>query len=400
MGRIKRGAFHSSCLLIILAGLMVGTVRAQGTRLARTPPMGWDGWSAYYAGITTDATVRAEAHAMATDGLKAAGYRYVILDEGWEGTRDAQGEIRPNRYFPDMKGLSDYIHSLGLKFGLYSSPGPYTCHGYIGSYRHEMQDARIFASWGADYLKYDYCTASLAYGNSPDQMRAADRKMYEALRSTGRPIVFSLYETDLGQVWRWGLSAGANMWLTAEAIPPGRSQVYMRVGDIGFEQNGLDKYVGPGHWNNPGILEIGNGRMTQEEEKLQMSLWSILAAPLLTGNDLRTMTPQTLATLTNREVIAVDQDREGIEGRRVAEEGQLEVWMKPLSDGSKAVGLFNREEGDAPITVNFSDIGIHGAAKVRDLWEHKDLGIYRGSFSATVPSHGVVMIKVTPQQEP
>lgn len=385
--------FH---LLLILASAWTGVARAQEAQLTRTPPMGWDGWSAYYAEVTTEATLRAEAHSMATDGLKAAGYRYIIVDEGWEGSRDAQGSIIPNSRFPDMKGLGDYIHSLGLKFGIYSSPGPYTCHGYIGSYQHELQDARTFASWGVDYLKYDYCTASLVYGNSPTQMQTADRKMYEALSHTGRPIVFSLYETDLGHVWRWGRSVGANLWLTAQAMPPARFPDYMRMGDIGFEQDGLEKYAGPGHWNNPGVLEIGNGGWTAEQKEQQMSLWAILAAPLITGNDLRTMSPQTLAMLTNREVIAVDQDPNGIQGHRVAEEGPLEVWTKPLSDGSKAVGLFNREGANEPLEVNFASIGICGAARVRDLWQHKNLGTYRNSFSTTVPGEGVVMIKVTP----
>jgi alpha-galactosidase len=380
---------------LILACAWPSVLRAQDARLAPTPPMGWDGWSASFNEVKTEVLLREEAHALATDGLKVAGYRYVIVDEGWEGSRDAQGNITPNSRFSDMKGLGDYIHRLGLRFGIYSSPGPYTCHGFIGSYQHELQDARTFASWRLDYLKYDFCSASLVYGNSPDQMQVAYRKMYGALRRTGRPIVFSVYETNLGEVWRWGRSVGANLWLTAEAMPPASGPAFMRMGDIGFEQEGLGQYAGPGHWNNPGILEIGTGRMKKEEEKLQMSLWSILAAPLIIGNDLRTMTPQTAAIVTNREVIAVDQDPKGIEGHRVAEEGPDAVWMRPLADGSKAVALCAREAGER-VTVNLKDIGITGAARVRDLWEHKDLGIYHRSFSAVVPGHGVVMVRITP----
>lgn len=392
----KHGWVFSFCLLLVFVGAAVDIGQARGAGLALTPPMGWDGWSSYYGRITNDATVRAEARAMATNGMKAAGFHYIILDEGWEGLRDAHGRIRANSRFPDMKEFGDYIHSLGLKFGVYSSPGPYTCGGYVGSYQHEIEDAKTFAAWGVDYLKYDYCSAKLVY--PAEEMQAADRKMYDALRSTGRPIVFSLYETDLDQVWRWGHSVGANMWVTAAQARPPAYQDYNRMGSIGFEQDGLEKYAGPGHWNNPGVLAIGNGRLTPVEEKMQMSLWAILAAPLIAGNDLRTMTGQTLAILTNREVIAVDQDPKGIEGHRVTEEGQLAVWARPLSDGSQAVGLFNREEGgDARISVNFSEIGIQGPARVRDLWAHKDLGIYRGSFSAAVPSYGAVMVRVTPE---
>jgi alpha-galactosidase len=382
-------------LFLVVACALQPVVCAQSTHLAPTPVMGWDGWSADIHEMKTAALVRAEAHEMSTDGLKTAGYRYVIVDEGWEGSRDSRGNITPNSRFSDMKELGAYIHSLGLKFGVYSSPGPYTCHGYIGSYQHEVQDARTFALWGVDYLKYDYCSASLVYGNSPDQMQIACRKMYGALLRTGRPIVFSLYETELGEVWRWGRSAGANLWLTAQAMPPAAGAAFMRTGDIGFEQDGLGKYAGPGHWNDPGILEIGNGRMTVEEEKLQMSLWSILAAPLIIGNDLRKMSPPTATVLTNPEVISVDQDPNGVEGHRVAEEGPDEVWMRPLSDGSKALALFAREAGER-IKVNFKAIGITGPARVKDLWRHKDLGLYHGSFSAVVPRHGVVMVKITP----
>ncbi len=392
MRQTMREGFFYSCLLVALAGLLAGIAHAQNARLAPTPPMGWNDCTFFSEKNLTEALVRAEAHAMATNGMKAAGYRYVNLDAGWEGLRDAHGNILPNSQFRNMKALGDYIHSLGLKFGIYSTPGPWVCGGaYTGSYMHEAQDARTFASWGVDYLKYDYCTANGVY--RPDEIQSAYRKMYEALQSTGRPIVFSLCEYGWEQVWRWGTSVGGNLWRTA-----GDDQNnYNRMAYIGFDQDGLEKYAGPGHWNDPDILEVGNGALTANEEKLQMSLWSILAAPLLAGNDLRTMSPQTLAILINREVIAVDQDPEGIEGHRVAEEGPLEVWMKPLSDGSRAVGLFNRETGEGRITVNFNDIGIHGPARVRDLWEHRTLGIYQGSFSATVPTHGVVMVKVTPE---
>ncbi len=359
-------------------------------KVALTPPMGWNSWN-HFACHVTEAIVRAQAHAMTTNGMKAAGYRYVNIDDCWQGQRDAKGFIHPNAKFPNMKGLADYIHSLGLKFGIYSSPGPKTCGGYTGSYQHEKQDASTYASWGVDYLKYDWCSASRVY--RPDQMQAAYRKMHNALESTGRPIVFSLCQYGLEQVWRWGASVGGNLWRTTGDVQPN----YDRISVIGFDQNGLQRFAGPGHWNDPDMLEIGNGHMTLEEERTQMSLWCILAAPLLAGNDLTHMSPQTLEILTNPDVIAVDQDPKGIEGHRVTQEGPLDVWMKPLAHGSVAVGLFNRSEGVAKMEVRFAEIGIHGKADVRDLWARKDLGAFNDRYSAEVPRHGVVMVKVKPE---
>jgi alpha-galactosidase len=395
---------HASPVVLMLMIVSLGVMaNAQQSRLALTPPMGWNSWNHFHCSVT-DEVVRAQARAMATNGMKAAGYRYVNVDDCWQAGRDAKGNIQPNSKFPDMKALGDYIHSLGLKFGIYSSPGPKTCGGYTGSYQHELQDARTYASWGVDYLKYDWCSAAHVY--EPSQMQAVYRKMYDALRSTGRPIVFSLCQYGLQAVWRWGASVGGNSWRTTDDIDAS----YTRMAFIGFGQNGLGKFAGPGHWNDPDMLEIGNtmsftgrgGRqrtvgLNPDEDRTQMSLWCILAAPLLAGNDLRNMSPEVLAILTNREVIAVNQDPKGIEGHRVVQQGPFQVWMKPLSDGSKAVGLFNLGEGPEKMTVNFSEIGISGVAKVRDLWAHKNVATSVTSYSATVPRHGVVMIKVTPR---
>jgi alpha-galactosidase len=376
-------------MIMILAGVFASRAQAQETKVALTPPMGWNSWNHFACHITED-IVRQQAHAMATNGMKEAGYVYVNIDDCWQGQRDAQGNIQPNANFPDMKGLADYVHSLGLKFGVYSSPGPETCAHHTGSYQHEAQDAKTYAAWGVDYLKYDWCSASRVY--QPSQMQAVYRKMYDALRSTGRPIVFSLCQYGLQQVWRWGPSVGGNLWRTTGDISPD----YTRMAFIGFEQNGLQKYAGPGHWNDPDMLEIGNGRLTNiNEERTQMSLWCMLAAPLLAGNDLTHMNKQTLEVLTNREVIAVDQDPKGVQGHRVTQEGPLEVWAKAMSDGSQVVGLFNRSVGSAVMEVNFSDIGIYGSANVRDLWEHKDLGSFDRSFSTEVPPHGVALIRIS-----
>jgi alpha-galactosidase len=393
-------------MTVFLTMLAVGGLgipsRAQDAGLARTPPMGWSTWYSF-ACHATDASVRAQAKAMATDAMKAAGYTYVNIDDCWEGTRDARGFIQPNGKFPDMKGLADYVHSLGLKLGIYSSPGPKTCGGYEGSYGHEEQDAETYARWGMDFLKYDWCSAENVY--RPDQMEAAYRKMQVALLRTRRPILYSLCQYGLEGVWKWGRSVGGNMWRTTDDI----TDNYYIIMLWGLSQRGLERYAGPHGWNDPDNLQIGRRlqdqgpeaerRVTealdQNEEKSQMSLWCILAAPLIAGNDLTSMSQATRAILTNREVIAVDQDRGGIQGRLIRQTGPLEVWMKPLTGGAKAVGLFNTDWGPMPIRVDFREIGVQGSAAVRDLWAHRDLGTFQNSFTAKVPKHGVLMIKIT-----
>jgi len=373
--------------MIVLLMLALSSA-AVAQKLAATPPMGWNSWNHFGCKITA-ADVRAAADAIASNGMKQAGYIYVNIDDCWQGTRDAQGNIHPNARLGDIKALADYVHSKGLKIGIYSSPGPKTCAGYEGSYGHEEQDAKQYAAWGIDYLKYDWCSASRVY--KPEQMQAVYKKMHDALLKTGRPIVYSLCQYGWQDVWRWGASVGGNLWRTTGDI----SDHYDRMSVIGFDQNGLQKFAGPGHWNDPDMLEIGNGGMSHDEELTHMSLWAILAAPLLAGNDLSKMSADTLSILTNHEVIAVDQDPKGIQGHRVTQEGPLEVWEKPLSDGSIAVGLFNRGTWVSPITVNFRELGINTPVKVRDLWKHEDLGVFHGSFTATVPYHGVVLVKLT-----
>lgn len=373
-------AIASSCWL-------APAMMAQSEGLAQTPPMGWNSWN-HFACRVTAANVRSAADAIVANGMKEAGYVYVNIDDCWQGQRDTDGRIRPNEKFPDMKALVDYIHSKGLKAGIYSSPGPQTCARYEGSYGHEEQDAKQYAEWGFDYLKYDWCSASRVY--QPDQMQAVYAKMHDALVKTARPIVYSLCQYGLYRVWAWGASVGGNLWRTTEDI----TDNYDRMSVIGFDQNGLEKFAGAGRWNDPDMLEVGNGRMNSDENLTHMSLWCLLAAPLIAGNDLSKMNPYTLAMLTNKEVIAVDQDAKGIQGRRVAQEGPLEVWAKPLADGSAAVGLFNRGESQNPVTVIFSDVGVEGSARVRDLWNHNDLGTLEGHYTAEVPRHGVVLVRI------
>lgn len=358
--------------------------------LARTPPMGWNSWIPFRLKIN-DKLIRAQAEALAQNGMKEAGYEYLVIDGGWEGFHDARGIFQPDKLkFPDMKALCDYIHNLGFKTGIHTSPGPMTCSGREGSYGHEEQDAETFAGWGIDFVKYDWCSAGTVY--KPDQMKSAYEKMHQALARTGRPILYSLCQYGMQKVWTWGPSVGAQMWRTTGDI----ADNYLRMAYIGFEQNGLERYAGPGHWNDPDTLTAGNGGMTEEEYRTQMTLWCILAAPLIASNDLSKISAESLATLTNREAIAVNQDAAGVQGRCVHQEGPLEVWMKPLADGSKAVGLFNREDHPMEMTAEFSVLGITATASVRDLWAQKDLGSM-SSFTAEVPRHGAVLLKLMPK---
>ncbi|MGD1156506.1 MAG: glycoside hydrolase family 27 protein [Terriglobia bacterium] len=371
-------------VVILMLG-SVSIVLAQDAGLARTPPMGWNSWN-HFACKVTEADVRSAADAIIANGMKAAGYIYVNIDDCWQGKRDEKGVLHPNEKFPDMKALADYVHGKGLKIGIYSSPGPKTCARYEGSFGHEEQDARMYADWGMDYLKFDYCS----FKGDVNAQIAAYMKMHAALVKTGRSIVFSLCQYGMDRVWSWGPTVGGNLWRTTEDI----TDEYRSMAFIGFGQSGLERFAGPGHWNDPDMLEIGNGHMTQDEYLTHMSLWCILAAPLLAGNNLAKMTPETLEILTNPEVVAVDQDPAGIQGWRAAQEGPLEVWVKPLSDGSKAVGLFNRGESLMSATAHFRDIGVGEAASVRDLWAKRDLGVVRDHFIAEVPKHGVVLVKV------
>ncbi len=361
------------------------SARAQSS-IAQTPPMGWNSWN-HFACKVTAADVRGAADAVAKNGMKEAGYIYVNIDDCWQGARDDQGNIRPNENFGDMKALAHYVHGKGLKFGIYSSPGPKTCAGFEGSYQHEEQDAQTYAAWGVDYLKYDWCSASEVYPVS--QIRDVYKKMHDSLQRTGRPIVYSLCQYGWDLVWRWGKDVGGNLWRTTDDI----EDRYEAMTKIGFEQAGLEPFAGPGHWNDPDMLEIGNGGMSRDEYITHMTLWCLLAAPLLAGNDLTKATPADLAILSNREAIAVDQDAKGVQGHRVSAEGPLEVWAKPLADGSVAVGFFSRG-GAYPVKVNFKDLGFNSTVHVRDLWLHKDLGTFNGEYTAQVPRHGAVLVRV------
>ena len=373
--------------------------------LAATPPMGWNSWN-HFAGKVTDADVRAAADALVSTGMKDAGYIYVNIDDTWEGKRDGKGVLHTNEKFPDMKALADYVHSKGLKLGIYSSPGPFTCAHYAASYKHEKQDAELYASWGIDYLKYDMCSfgniIEKKYGkpNAQNQAQrsameqAAYSRMHEALvaatQATGRPIVYSLCQYGWDDVWTWGPSVGGNLWRTTGDI----NDTYARMSEIGFSQAGLGKYAGPGHWNDPDMLEVGNGGMTDDEYHTHMTLWAILAAPLLAGNDLSKMTPETLAILTNKQVIAIDQDPLGQQGDRVSAIGFSEIWARPLSGGARAIGLFNRADHPEPITLRLDQVGLTQST-LHDVWADKDVSATDGAYTTTVPAHGSVLLRAS-----
>jgi alpha-galactosidase len=361
---------------------------------APTPPMGWNSWN-HFAAKIDDATVRAQADAMVSSGLRDAGYRYINIDDTWEGERDAKGVLHTNSKFPDMKALADYVHAKGLKLGIYSSPGDKTCAGYAGSLGHEAQDAKTYAEWGIDYLKYDLCSLSpsVEKAGSLEQGQAIEaaayEKMRDAIKATGRPMVYSLCQYGINQPWRWGASVGGDLWRTTGDI----NDRFSRMVQIGLSQAGLAKFQKPGHWNDPDMLEVGNGGMKDVEYRTHMSLWAILAAPLLAGNDLSKMTPETLAILGNKGVIAIDQDPMGKQGDRVHAEGPLEIWGRPLAGGAKAVGLFNLGDRPANMEVTTAQLGLKGPAAMHDVWADKDLG-KQASYHAVVPAHGVVLLRI------
>ena len=357
--------------------------------LAKAPPMGWNSWN-LFKGRVNDEIVRGIADAMVTSGMRDAGYVYVNIDDTWEGeTRDAQGNMTTNSKFPDMKALADYVHSKGLKLGIYTSPGPNTCAGYEGTYGHEEQDARTFAAWGIDYVKYDWCGARTIY--TDEEMQAVYQKFGEALQKTGRPIVYSLCQYGRNDVWKWGPDVGGNLWRTTGDI----GDRWDSMTRIGFGQNDLAPFARTGYWNDPDMLEVGNGGMTADEYRTHMSLWAILAAPLLAGNDIRNMTAETKSILMNAEVIAIDQDSLGRQGKRVWQPGEQEIWVRELAGGARAIAIFNRGSKPMDVNVPWSEIGFSKAPKkAKDIWANADVTIGRREYKVKVPNHGVVLLRV------
>ena len=367
--------------------------------VALTPPLGWNSWNVWGRSVDAD-KVRAAADAMVASGLAAHGYQFVNIDDGWEGARDAEGVLQPNEKFPDMKGLADYVHGLGLKIGIYSSPGPRTCQGLPGSLGYEEMDARTWAEWGFDLLKHDWCS----YGSTePGQSLADLQKPYlvmrQALDKVNRDIVYSLCQYGLGDVWEWGANVGGNLWRTTGDL----TDVWSNMAAVGFRQADRVKWSKPGHWTDPDMLVIGkvgwgptvhDTRLTPNEQITHITLWTIQAAPLLIGADMSAFDRFTTDLMTNHEVLDVNQDALGQAGARVFQDQRLEVWAKPLSDGTRAVALFNRGLRAAPVTAHWSDIGAAGRQPVRDLWQQRELGTFEGGFTIDVPAHGAVLVIV------
>jgi alpha-galactosidase len=363
--------------------------------LAQTPPMGWNSWNKFACKVD-EKTIRATADAIAANGMKEAGYRYVVIDDCWHGDRNADGFIGQDKQrFPSgIKALSDYVHSKGLKFGIYSDAGTKTCGGRPGSQGHEYQDALQYARWGVDYLKYDWCSTGTR--NSEE----AYALMADALRASGRPILLSICEWGSTKPWLWASRIG-NLWRTTSDISDhwdGKHGYALGLLPIVDQNETLASFAGPGHWNDPDMLEIGNGGMTDTEYRSHFSLWAMMAAPLIAGNDVANMSPATAAILLNHDVIAVDQDTLGIQGRRVAVSGTSEVWAKPLADGGRAVLMFNRGSNPVQVTADWTALGYPPSFSLaaRDLWQHNSLGRVQGRYAATVAPHGVVMITLRP----
>ncbi len=373
---------------------------AVSQQAALTPPMGWNSWN-YFAEKVDDKGVRAAADQIAATGMKDAGYIYVNIDDTWQGERDANGVIHPNSKFPDMKALADYVHSKGLKLGIYSSPGPKTCANYEGSLGHEEQDAKTYAEWGVDYLKYDLCSfiPAVMQKQQPDDkaaqmrlMHAAYVKMGNALKATGRPIVYSLCQYGWDAPWEWAPALGGNLWRTSGDIDPHWDRIYV----ILSQQAGLEKYAGPGHWNDPDMLEVGNGKLSTAENRAHFSMWAMLASPLLAGNDLPNMKPEVKAILTNRDVIAIDQDKLGEQASRTYVDGQVEVWTRHLSGGAVAVAILaagSSRYASHPFHLDLSRLGLHGPQTGKDLWTGKEVQLTQ-NMPIEINSHDVLLVRI------
>ncbi len=403
----------------------LGSTRRQfrivvGDTIALTPPMGWSTWYMVYSKIS-DGLVRSEADAMAASGLVNYGYSYINIDDGWNirpaskdpaiggAPRDADGNLKSNRNFPDMKSLAGYVHNKGFKIGIYTSPGPLTCGGYEGSYQHEAQDARQFAAWDFDFVKYDLCSYQKFLKNFHDVegLKQAYGLMGSELRKQDRDFVYNLCEYGNGEVWKWGREVGGNLWRTNGDVGYSKTHeadvLWKNLTTYGFGQAGIEKWAGPGGWNDPDNILVGqiqwNGKLataplTHNEQYSYMTLWSLMASPLVFGGDMTKLDPFTLSLLTNAEVLAVDQDALGRQAAPVSKQGDTEVWAKEMEDGSKAIGLFNRGDKEMEITASWPSLGINGGHTVRDLWRQKNVGRFGHEFHASVGPHGAEMFLV------
>jgi alpha-galactosidase len=407
-GRVdKKGEYRVQITARNAAGRDERVLRISiGPKIALTPPLGWNSWNAW--GLAVDAEkVKDSARVFVEKGLRDHGWTYINVDDGWEiagddprPKRSPLSQILTNEKFPDMRALGDAIHALGLKFGIYSSPGPLTCGGYTASYQHEAQDARTFADWGVDYLKYDWCSYDkIAENKSPYQLKRPYLLMQKALATLNRDIVYSLCQYGMGKVWEWGETVGGNLWRTTGDI----TDTWESMKEIGFGQVENAKYAGPGHWNDPDMLVVGwvgwgpnlhPSKLTPDEQYTHISLWCLLSAPLLIGCDLTRLDAFTLNLLTNDEVLAVDQDPLGRQAVPLVKSGDIQVWVKEMEDGSHAAGIFNLGDKEAPYTLKYKAIGLKGYINARNLWRQKDLGAPAEKLDVRLPAHGVILLKL------
>ena len=394
-------SFAFTCIASSAQGPTVRQVAHPPLPIAATPPMGWNSWN-FFAGKVTDQDIRNAADQIVATGMKDAGYIYINIDDTWEAERDASGVLHTNSKFPDMKALADYVHSKGLKLGIYSGPGLKTCAGFTASLDHETQDAQLYASWGIDYLKYDLCSfrrdemMAKAPNDKAAQMRmmiAAYDKMGKALKAAGRPIVYSLCQYGWDAPWEWAPALGGNLWRTTGDVQANWGSIY----NIINQQSGLAKYAGPGHWNDPDMLEVGNGRLTLAENRSHFSMWAMLAAPLLAGNDLPNMKPEIKAILTNKDVIAIDQDKLGHQATHIYSDGEVDVWSRTLSGGAMAVAVLNAGSdrvASHPFHLALAKLGLHGPQKGTDLWTGKDVTL-TDNMPIELDSHDTLLVRVS-----
>ncbi|HZK63477.1 MAG TPA: glycoside hydrolase family 27 protein [Puia sp.] len=367
-------------------------------QLALTPPMGWNSWNKFACDGVNEQVIRKTADAMVSSGMKDAGYEYVVIDDCWQIGRDSSGNIMPDpKKFPSgIKALADYVHSKGLKFGIYTCAGTLTCAGRPGSLGHEYQDAISYARWGVDYLKEDWCNTE---GQNAQQ---SYKLMRDALYKAGRPIVFSLCEWGSNKPWEWAGEVG-HLWRSSGDISDSWSKSGADDGRIWGGsvlvnldlQQGLEKYAGPGRWNDPDMLEVGNGGLTTAENRAHFSLWCVLAAPLIAGNDLSNMSKETVSTLTNKEVIALDQDKLGKQGYLIENEEYFQIYLKPLSGGDTAICLFNRGDQTKEANIDWKKYKIGAGHSIRDLWKKQAAGTTATSFKASIPKHDVVVLRLS-----
>lgn len=372
-----------------------------GDVIGLTPALGWNSWNAFGLSVN-DERVRTAARTM-IEKLSAHGWTYVNIDDGWEAEqRAANGAIVTNQKFPDMKATTDYVHSLGLKMGIYSSPGPRTCGGYLGSWQHEDQDAKTYGDWGIDYLKYDWCSYSEVTAKNPtlDDMKKPYQVMRASLDKIPRDIMYSFCQYGMGEVWKWGAETGGNSWRSTGDI----EDTWKSMSTIGFRQTADGPYAQPGHFNDPDMLVVGivgwgddqhSSRLTPDEQYTHISLWSLLSSPLLIGCDMGRLDKFTLGLLTNDEVLAIDQDALGKQAHQAVKADDYQIWVKDLADGGKAVGLFNTSDKYQTITLNRDENGLKGLTKVRDVWQQKYIITSGNTYSVKVAPHGVMLVKLS-----